>query len=494
MVCLKLLKSVKGKIREMTIFFLDLLKIFLYLILLVFSSNAYSYYVDVQDGKLFQVIQFYKDKDEAVHACVEFASYLKYTNPSQKCTTTSHDGKMFIHAGWLWDQNRAIDGSYLLIFYYGVECDGLLDENYGCLQLECPEPSIYNKSNKLCEERCPIGSDPETCALPPPQPNCSTVTAHPISLIDGQKWLREPVYQSSYPDGLIITYHYNNHANTRFTAYGYRPQFTAGTYVVRSYEPMYKPFSGHVYPKKAYSSVTETQTQAIATHWKHNYDYTLVKTDSGFTLFTPNGSYTQFNAAGRSVQYPSQKLSEIDNGYALTKGTQSFTFNSDGQLIELKEPNRVIEVTYDDQQQTLTLIKNGHHIETVTIEYDTEHRATRFTFGTGHVELAWDSSLTSLTYFDSSGNQYKKRSFNYEDERFPESVTSIDDDYGSGPEQYAYFEYNDEGKAVMSSLAGDVDRLEVEYPSNYQRIVTNSQGYQKKYYLTENDQFRKLVA
>jgi hypothetical protein len=383
--------------------------------------------------------------------------------------------------------------------YANISCAGtdiLFQEEpsvYVCLSKVCTVPSYLNKASGMCEERCPIGSDPKTCELPPSQPSCTTVTPHPISLIDGQKWLRESIYQSSYSDGLSIAYHYNNHANNRFTAYGYRPQFTAGTYVVRSYNPGYVLDKTYVYQGRVYTTLTETQTQAIATHWKHSFDYTVVKTDSGFTLFTPNGSYTQFNISGRSVQYPSQKLSAVNNGYVLSKGTQSFTFNSDGQLIELKEPNRVVEVTYADQQQTLALTKNGQLIETVTIEYDTEHRATRFTFETGHVELAWDTSLTSLTYFDSSGSQYKKRSFNYDDERFPESVTSIDDDYGSGPEQYAYFEYNDEGKAVMSSLAGDVDRLEVEYPTNYQRIVTNSQGYQKKFYLTENDRFRKLA-
>jgi hypothetical protein len=362
-----------------------------------------------------------------------------------------------------------------------------------CKVNECLPPTIYNEESGYCEERCPVGSKSKDCMYPPEEQSCKTLSNNPINFLNGQKWLREVIYSSVYPVGIEIYYHYNNHGNSKFSAYGYRPQFISGTYVYRRYRPAARPLVNQYYIKPTYSQINNQQLKAIATHWKHSYDYTLVKTDSGFTLFTPNGSYTQFNASGRSVQYPSQKLSEINNGYALSKGTQSFTFNSDGQLIELKEPNRVIEVTYADQQQTLTLKKNNQLIETVTIDYDTEHRTTRFTFETGHVELEWAASLTSLTYFDSSGNQYKKRSFNYDDERFPESVTSIDDDYGSGPEQYAYFEYNSEGKAVMSSLAGDVDRLEVEYPTNYQRIVTNSQGYQKKYFLTENDQFRKLA-
>jgi hypothetical protein len=55
---------------------------------------------------------------------------------------------------------------------------GFYADGKKCLYRECPSPSTFNASNQLCEERCPIGSDPETCALPPPQPNCSTVTAH----------------------------------------------------------------------------------------------------------------------------------------------------------------------------------------------------------------------------------------------------------------------------------------------------------------------------
>jgi hypothetical protein len=176
------------------------MKYFFVVLFLFFASIANAYEEPLFEGNPnhLKVHRFFSTPEEAIDACIEFVVLRGYPN--------SGSG---------------------------------LDAYYGCR----PEPSIYKKSTGLCDERCSIGSDPEICTLLALQSSCITVMAHSISLVDSQQRLHESVYQSSYPSILSISYHNNNRANTRFTPYSYRSQFTAGANVVRFKEPMYKPFA-----------------------------------------------------------------------------------------------------------------------------------------------------------------------------------------------------------------------------------------------------------
>ncbi|MGA4309466.1 RHS repeat protein, partial [Ralstonia nicotianae] len=76
--------------------------------------------------------------------------------------------------------------------------------------------------------------------------------------------------------------------------------------------------------------------------------------------------------------------------------------------------------------------------------------------------------LSTVTRPDGTTRQYV-----YEDSRFPTALTGIVDENGN---RYATYAYDDQGRAISSTLAGGANQYQFQYGDNYQTTVTDPTG------------------
>jgi RHS repeat-associated protein len=101
---------------------------------------------------------------------------------------------------------------------------------------------------------------------------------------------------------------------------------------------------------------------------------------------------------------------------------------------------------------------------------------------TDHADRQWhyrystnnyNSNLQYLDKPDGTGKQY-----HYEDANFPHALTGITDERGI---RYATYAYDAQGRANLSTHAGDVQRVDIVYNADGTRTVTNSLGHASTY-------------
>ncbi|MDO3624548.1 hypothetical protein Q3O98_26140, partial [Ralstonia pseudosolanacearum] len=87
--------------------------------------------------------------------------------------------------------------------------------------------------------------------------------------------------------------------------------------------------------------------------------------------------------------------------------------------------------------------------------------------------------LSIVTRPDGTTRQYL-----YEDNRFATALTGVIDENGG---RYATYAYDDQGRAISSTLAGGVDQYQFQYGDNYQTTVTAPTGKTSVYtFLKQN--------
>ena len=93
---------------------------------------------------------------------------------------------------------------------------------------------------------------------------------------------------------------------------------------------------------------------------------------------------------------------------------------------------------------------------------------------TDHSQRTWQYN------YDLAGNlisvvnpEGTAKHYHYEDLNFPNALTGITDERGV---RYATYAYDDQGRAIMSTHAGNAQRVDIEYHANGARTITNSRG------------------
>ena len=157
------------------------------------------------------------------------------------------------------------------------------------------------------------------------------------------------------------------------------------------------------------------------------------------------------------------------------------TYDNGGKLQSVRERNgRTTTLTYNTQNQLYEVTAPSGR--SLAFTYDGQGRVASVTASDGAVtKYAYNTAgmLSSATWPDSTVRQYV-----YEDTRFPTALTGVVDEAGT---RYATYAYDDQGRAISSTLAGGADQYGFQYGDNNQTTVTDPTGKTSVYgFLQQN--------
>ncbi|HKJ71505.1 MAG TPA: DUF6531 domain-containing protein, partial [Gammaproteobacteria bacterium] len=166
----------------------------------------------------------------------------------------------------------------------------------------------------------------------------------------------------------------------------------------------------------------------------------------GWEYIRPDHGRLYFNGQGRlaSIQNPDGQ-----------KQTLSYTSTANGQKVTVTDPH--------GNHLTIELNPAGTLIRRII---DGEGRATEYQYREGGI-------LSRVVYPDGTDQQYL-----YEDSDRPWLITGIIDRNG---QRSHTVEYDDRGRAVMSTLAAGAERVEVSYNDDGTTTLTNALGKRTTY-------------
>ena len=152
-----------------------------------------------------------------------------------------------------------------------------------------------------------------------------------------------------------------------------------------------------------------------------------------------------------------EKLARNDDGtYTLTAVDQvKELYDSTGNLISLTDLNgNTISLSYQNGRLSTVTDPFGR---TLSFSYDTSGKIASITDSAGKtIQFGYDSNnnLTLVTYQDST------KQYIYDDPGDVHNLTGIVDENGN---RYATFAYDENDRAILSTHAGDANRIDITY-------------------------------
>nr|WP_247422762.1 RHS repeat domain-containing protein [Ralstonia pseudosolanacearum] len=227
-------------------------------------------------------------------------------------------------------------------------------------------------------------------------------------------------------------------------------------------------------------------------NWQRSLDTSVVTyTNAPVIVLRDDGSVYGFRKNGSvwSTAGTQDTLSSITDASGNTTGWQYTvvdtgaveTYDTSGKLQSVRDRNgRTTTLAYNGAGQlTSVTAPSGRSL---TFAYDTASRVASVTAPDGAVTgYGYNSAgmLSSITRPDGAVRQYV-----YEDSRFPTALTGIVDENGN---RYATYAYDDQGRAISSTLAGGANAYQFQYGDNYQTTVTDPTGKTSVYsFLKQN--------
>ncbi len=246
----------------------------------------------------------------------------------------------------------------------------------------------------------------------------------------------------------------------------------------------------------AYQSYSTYGASGGAAQWTFNWQRSLdtsvvTYTNAPVTVLRDDGSVYGFRKSGSAwtASGTQDTLSSIADASGKTTGWQ-YTVVDTG-TVEAYDTSGKLQSVRDRNGRTTTLAYNGAGQLTsvtapsgrsLTFAYDTASRVASVTAPDGAVTgYGYNSAgmLSSITRPDGAVRQYV-----YEDSRFPTALTGIGDENGN---RYATYAYDDQGRAISSTLAGGANAYQFQYGDNYQTTVTDPTGKTSVYsFLKQN--------
>ena len=400
-----------------------------------------------------------------------------------------------------------------------------------CLrEVKCPAGSVFDSSLNKCKEPCSNGStlnENGKCHKPPEEKHCGGKSSNPIDFSSAEKLRNEHVITAGTRDPLSFKLYYNNHTNNEKTAAGIVAHQAVPSTVLSTSTPIPPNNFAANYNQKGLLKSTVLANQyygGIEQYWRHNYDDVLQIRGDAYQLHLANGQVRDFDGLGQSKTHPIESL------LALNVNEESFTgykwvnhktgnerrFDNTGKLRKIiTAASESTTLMYTNEQ--LTRIENQYG-EYLTFEYtafntnsiyssdDTTHALpTKVTGSNGRsASLEWNANfrgqtatfhmLTRITDA-TNGTATTARDFSYADNRWPASITKIHtvSNIASNTKiLYAEFKYDDQGRAIYSSLANGAEAVTVDYTNDLTRTVTNALGKDATYTFEFIDGVKKL--
>lgn len=439
------------------------------------------------------------------------------------------------------------EGFYQGVCYIGYirddgEFNGMSETKVNSFAQVCEPGHILELTDAgtyLCQKYCPPGTEGPNCIPAIEERNDCGASSHPISFSSGNKLRMESLIRSTVSDLLAIDLLHDNRKNSLFGGSGYIHKVTSSVndvtnILVSSHSPYtafeslrsgFLGFESYTFNEE-YEAGASKYVGGMNRNWRLSFEYFLqvgpskvfVGMMDGHTLFAPNGEVINFTplGVGSSSEY---LLSNSDSfEYVLHAPTYSIYFDDEGrpQRMSTSELD-YIEFSYNDNKITSIRHNGGDEI---FISY-VSNQPYLITYGDVAVNIDWvftelggilsevdlqnywylssSSSypLTSkITYSSAVGDINKIRRFEYSDTRFPTSITAIydyDPLVGEEEQLYAEFRYDDDGRAVYSSLRDGIDEVQVAYPDDDTRVVTNALGRDTTYTFDSVEGVRRLI-
>ena len=151
------------------------------------------------------------------------------------------------------------------------------------------------------------------------------------------------------------------------------------------------------------------------------------------------------------------------------------TYSSAGRLESITALNGINKVLTYDAHDRVTRV-DASTGEYLLFDYYANYRISRLT---DHNNRTWTyryDAAGNLEYVDNPDGTTKR--YHYEDTRFPHALTGITDERGI---RYATYGYDDQGRANLSTHAGNAQRVDIVYNADGTRTVTNSRGQPSTY-------------
>ena len=240
----------------------------------------------------------------------------------------------------------------------------------------------------------------------------------------------------------------------------------------------------------ATSYVTNTSTGkntfiAGQKHWKHNYQYALVvnNNDGSVNIVSPDNTVERFTLKSGSTYTnplgsPSLLKRIVDGSGNLSAwvlrddNNMQYRFNASGKLIRIVNPSGLshwlsyndkgyLATVTDDLKNSLTFsyldTTDGMFIDTITSSSGAK------------VQYLYDKvgNLTQVSKTSADGKS-TTRQYHYENSKFPYALTGITDERNV---RYASWEYDDQGRATLSTHAGGAEKTTFAY-----KLTANASG------------------
>lgn len=218
-------------------------------------------------------------------------------------------------------------------------------------------------------------------------------------------------------------------------------------------------------------------------YWRHSYATRLRVTASEVVLIHANGRESPFARSGATVTPDPDELGTLSqNGtgwrYVDVDNTQ-YEFNAAGRLTKQTHPY--------GWQHTLTYGTNGTVSvadgfgNSLSFTEDSQFQPRSLTTPNFSVAYGYDTSFRLLTATKTAGASVTARTYHYENATYPRFLTGITDESNT---RFATYAYDNLGRAVSTTHAGNAGLTQVAYNANGTTTVTDAVGRATTYHYT----------
>jgi len=223
-------------------------------------------------------------------------------------------------------------------------------------------------------------------------------------------------------------------------------------------------------------------------HWNHNYERHVIAdaVDPNTVYVTrPDGKGYDFTSSG-GLWVPDSdihdKLEQLTDAQSVSTGwrytTQDNTvenYDLSGKLVSITDVlGNTRTLTYDGGNRLDRVETNSG--ESLQFGYDASNRLSAITDHAGRQWTYRYDANDNLQFVDNPDGTTKQ--YHYEDTAFPHALTGITDERGI---RYSTFSYDYEGRAILSTHAGNAQRVDIVYNADGTRTVSNSLGHPSTY-------------
>jgi len=242
--------------------------------------------------------------------------------------------------------------------------------------------------------------------------------------------------------------------------------------------------------QRHYNSLHAGIPMGLGPRWTHTYGSFISEAADGIgttaTVYRAGGEIYRFTedagawSADADVPDVLEKLTDeqgAHTGWRYTTAEDTVeTYGVNGKLQAIVDTRGVVQtLTYNSTGNLLlnVAISTGEYLD---FRYDAGNRMEGIA---DHAGRSWGYRYTTgnlLEFVDNPDGT--TRQYHYENPDYPEALTGITDENGV---RYASYGYDADGQANFSTLANNVERVDIVYEPDGQRTLTNSRGNTSSY-------------